>query len=137
MPGWPPTANPWTASAMKPAAPAIISRRPSSARPRREGRLRRASAATSASPGTTSWSFPGAAVSANAYQGRKTRPAQPTRLQTRTQRRRLSGMTRRLLRLAVDFSLPPPEQALAPGARPVLREIVVDQLDVGQARRLR
>src|SRR5690348_4418434 len=46
-------------------------------------------------------------------------------------------MTRRLLRLAVDFSLPPLEQALALGARPVLREIVVDQLDVGEARRLR
>src|SRR5207237_5000538 len=42
-----------------------------------------------------------------------------------------------LLRLAVDFSLPPLEQALALGARAVLREVVVDQLDVGEPRRLR
>src|SRR6185436_1891245 len=122
---------------MKPPPPSTISRRPRVARPRRAGKLRSASAMRSASPGTSSWSFPGPLPSKAAYQGRTTRPAQPTRLQTRAQRRRLSRMAPRLLRLAVDFSLPPLEQALALGARAVLREVVVDQLDVGEPRRLR
>src|SRR5439155_10187797 len=48
-----------------------------------------------------------------------------------------SACRRRLLRLAVDLSLPPIEQALALGARAVLREVIADQLDLGELRSLR
>src|SRR5437667_12373346 len=70
--------------------------------------------------------------SGSAYHGSTRKPRLPRMLQINALRRRPRPMVPPLLRLAIDLFLPSLEQPLALRLRAVLREIVVDQLDLGE-----
>src|SRR6267143_4602112 len=148
-----------------PATKASPRKKPRSASPvehrkRKAARTTTASAASSTTPGRTSQGRSNLAAcstagarsrfasipagqpeprkpSASAYHGSRRKPTLPRVLQINALRRRPRPMVAPLLRLAVDLFLPPVDQPLALRFRAVLREVVVDQLDLGELRRLR
>src|SRR5712692_4875180 len=74
--------------------------------------------------------------SGSAYHGSPRKPRLPRMLQTSALRRTPRAMVSPLLRLAIDLFLPSLEQPLALHLRPVLREVVVDELDLCELGRL-
>src|SRR5207247_10547859 len=75
--------------------------------------------------------------SASAYHGSARKPAVPTTLQIKALRGGRPAMAPPLPRQTIDLLLPPVDQPLPLGLGAVLREVVGDQLDLGELRRLR